>query len=220
MQIALPQPAPTAPRRGRPPTPGLREKILRAAEVMFARRDYHEVQIDDVAEACGVGKGTVYRYFPSKQQLFLAVMFDGIERLRLELDAAARMAESPAQRIRRIVHRTLAFFWNRRFFFSLIHRSEHKMTGEAREWFRHRTALSRVVEETLETAVAAGHIRRIDTRIAAEILFGMMRGVNRYRAEGDRLEDLVATVVEVFMCGVGTPAGRRIAARRRPPRRR
>src|SRR5919201_2390241 len=89
-------------RRGRPPTPGLRQRILRAAEGIFARRDYHEVQMDDVVEASGVGKGTLYRYFPSKQDLFLAVMFDGIQRLRLELEGAARAEESPARRIRGI----------------------------------------------------------------------------------------------------------------------
>src|SRR2546426_5127993 len=40
--------------------------------------------------------------------------------------------------------------------------------------------------EALENAMAAGHIRRIDARIATEMLFGMMRGVNRYRAKDDR----------------------------------
>src|SRR5216110_1286151 len=129
--MSAPLSHPTFPRRrrGRPPTPGLRQRILRAAEGIFARRDYHEVQMDDVVEACGVGKGTLYRYFPSKQDLFLAVMFDGIQRLRAELETVAGAEESPAKRIRGIVHRTLAFFWDRRFFFSLIHRGEHKMAA-------------------------------------------------------------------------------------------
>ena len=218
MHTAIQQTPSSPPRRGRPPTPGLRQRLLRAAEEIFERRDYHEVQMDDVAEACGVGKGTLYRYFPSKQTLFLAVMFDGIQRLRVELEAATRAEKSPAKRIRRIVHHTLAFFWDRRFFFSLIHRGEHKMATEAREWLRHRADLVRVVEEALAAAVAAGHVRRVDTRIATEMLLGMMRGVNRYRVEGDRLEHLVDAVVDVFMCGVGTPAGRRIVARRRRER--
>src|SRR5437667_12086135 len=197
MSAPLSQPAFPRPRRGRPPTPGLRDRILRAAETIFARRDYHEVQMDDVVEACGVGKGTLYRYFTSKQRLYFAVMFDGIQRLRVELEAAVGTEEPPAQKVRRIVHRTLAFFWDRRFFFSLIHRSEHKVTGEAREWLRYRAALSRVIRETLEAAVAAGHIRRIDTRIATEMLLGMMRGVNRYRADGDRLGDRVPAAADV-----------------------
>src|SRR5207247_3634929 len=99
METALPQRPPAPPRRGRPPTPGLREKILRAAESIFARRDYHEVQMDDVVHACGVGKGTVYRYFPSKQALYLAVMFEGIEQLRVALEAAVRTDAPPARQI-------------------------------------------------------------------------------------------------------------------------
>jgi AcrR family transcriptional regulator len=166
--------------------------------------------MDDIVEASGVGKGTLYRYFPSKQALFLAVTFEGIERLRHELEAAVRPAEPPALKVRRIVHRTLAHFWDRRFFFSLIHRSEHKPDGEARQWLRHREALAQIVQKALADAIAAGHIRRVNTRIATEILLGMMRGVNRYRTAEDRLEDLVDAVVEVFMCGLGTPTGRRV----------
>jgi AcrR family transcriptional regulator len=166
-----------------------------------------------VVEACGVGKGTVYRYFPSKQALYLAVMFEGIEQLRVALEAAVRIDEPPASQIRRIVHRTLSYFWDRRFFFSLIHRNEHKPDGEAREWFRHREALAGVVQETLQAAMAAGHLRRVDPRIATEMLFGMIRGVNRYRTEDDRIDDLATAVVDAFLCGLGTPAGRRIAAR-------
>jgi len=77
------RPVPT-PRRGRPPMAGLRQNILQAAEMIFTQHDYHEVLMEDVAQACGVGKGTLYRYFPSKHELYLAVMFGGIERLRDE----------------------------------------------------------------------------------------------------------------------------------------
>jgi hypothetical protein len=137
---------------------------------------------------------------------------DKLERLRAELAAAVGTSEPAARKIRGIVHRTLAHFWDRRFFFSLIHQNEHKPDGEAREWFRHRQVLSRLVQEALENAMAAGHIRRIDARIATEMLFGMMRGVNRYRAKDDRLEDVVTAVVDIFMRGVGTPAGRQVLA--------
>jgi len=58
-------PEAAAPTPGPPAHPGLREDILRAAETIFTRRDYTRWQMDDVAEACGVGKGTLYRYFPA-----------------------------------------------------------------------------------------------------------------------------------------------------------
>src|SRR5881628_3729722 len=129
-------------RRGRPPIAGLRDSILRAAETAFTRQDYHEVQMDQVAEACGVGKGTLYRHFPSKRALYLGVMFEGIARLRAELEALLATDDLPVEKIERIVRHTLAYFWDRRFFFALIQQHEHRRDGE-HEWLRHRAQLSR-----------------------------------------------------------------------------
>ncbi|HEY2388571.1 MAG TPA: TetR/AcrR family transcriptional regulator [Candidatus Binatia bacterium] len=201
-------------RRGRPPIPGLRDSILREAETIFERHDFHEVQMDDVAAACRVGKGTVYRHFRSKRDLYLAITFGGIGRLRAELEAALEEHDSPARRVERIVRGTLTFFWDRRFFFALIHRQEYRSDADAREWMRQRAQLSALIAGTLARAMAAGHVRRIDCRLGAEMLLGMIRGVNRYRAREDHLDHLVATVVDVFMRGVGTPSGRRVLAGR------
>ena len=198
-------------RRGRPPIAGLRASILRAAESVFTLHDYDEVQMGQVADACRVGKGTLYRHFPSKRALFLAVTLEGIARLRAELEAKLEIDGSPARKVARIVRHTLAYFWNWRFSLALIHQREHRRDGE-REWRRHREQLSRLVRRTLEQAIAAGQVRRVNARIAAEMLLSMIRVASRYRARGDRLEDLVAGVVDVFMHGVATPAGRRVLA--------
>ncbi len=213
MSQVLPQ-AP-ARSRGRPPIPGLRQDILGAAEDIFAQRDFHEVQMDEVAAACGIGKGTLYRYFGSKRDLYLAVMFEGVARLRAELEAALDTNDAPARRIEGVVRRTLQHFWDRRSFFALIHRHEPKRDADARQWQRQREQLSAVFQGTIDAAIAAGHLRPGNSRIATELLLGMIRGVNRYRRADDSLEDLVAAVVDVFMGGVGTPAGRRVLARKR-----
>ncbi len=183
------------------------------------RHDYHEVLMDDVAQKCGVGKGTLYRYFPSKRELYLAVTFEGIEQLRHDLQAAVDAQATPARKIECMVRCILAHFWDRRFFFALIHRDEHKPEDpDGREWRRRRADLARIVRRTLEAAIAAGHLRQLDPHIAAEMLLGMLRGVNRYRTRHDTLDDLVAAVVNVFLCGMATTAGRRFAGngRRRP----
>lgn len=195
---------------------GLRQNILQAAEAIFTQHEYHEVLMEDVAQACGVGKGTLYRYFPSKHELYLAVMFEGIERLRDEMEAAVDRQAAPAQKIECLVRCILQHFWDRRFFFALIHRNEHKAEDpEGREWLRRRAEIAALVERTLEEAMTAGYVRRTAPRIAAEMLLGMLRGVNRYRTRQDTLDDLVAEVVDVFLCGMATVAGRRAEAGRR-----
>ena len=115
-----------------------------AAEVIFTHHDYHEVLMEDVARACGVGKGTLYRYFPSKRDLYVAVMFEGIEHLHDELQVVIDTPATPARKIERLVRCILAHFWDRRFFFALIHRNEHKPDDpDNREWLQRRTELSR-----------------------------------------------------------------------------
>jgi TetR/AcrR family fatty acid metabolism transcriptional regulator len=196
-------------RRGRPPIAGVRQDILRAAEVIFTRRDFHEVLMEDVAQECGVGKGTLYRYFPSKRDLYLDVMFEGIESLRDDLRAALARPGAPVAKIECIVRCILSHFWNRRFFFALIHRNEHKPEDPAaREWLRRRAEIVDIVQHTLEQAVAAGRMRSMNPRIAAEMLLGMVRGVNRYRSRHDTLEDLVAAIVDVFWRGAAVEPAR------------
>jgi len=46
-----------------------REIILKAVEEVIKTKRFHEVKMDDVAKQAGVGKGTIYRYFPNKDEL-------------------------------------------------------------------------------------------------------------------------------------------------------
>jgi AcrR family transcriptional regulator len=149
----------------------------------------------------------------ASEALYLAVTFDGIERLRDEIAAAVAAAGSATQAIEDVVRRTLGFFWDRRGFFALIHRPELAPDADVREWFAQRAALTRLVEDTVARAITDGDLWPVDPRIATEMLFGMMRAVNRYRTPVDGFETLVQTVVDAFLGGVATPAGqRRIAA--------
>jgi AcrR family transcriptional regulator len=76
---------PPAPRkRGRPPSPASRERILDAALRLFAEQGYADTSVADVQSACGLssGSGALYKHFPSKQALLEA----GIERELVHLE--------------------------------------------------------------------------------------------------------------------------------------
>ena len=79
-------------------------QIIHHASVVFARKGYNATKIDDVAASAGIGKGTVYEYFNSKQDLFLAVFdayikqyFDALQAQTRRPSASAfpRSARSP-----------------------------------------------------------------------------------------------------------------------------
>jgi TetR/AcrR family transcriptional regulator, repressor of fatR-cypB operon len=72
-------------RRGRPRVGDKRRLILDAALRMFAERGYHGTSVPEVAEAAGIGVGTMYRYFDNKDALVNEVYRDAKLRLRAAL---------------------------------------------------------------------------------------------------------------------------------------
>lgn len=177
--------------------------------------------MDDVARASGVGKGTVYRYFPGKGELYTALMFEGMEQLRRDLAEAVQAPGEPIEKLERVVRRSLEHMWPRRFVLALLHRKEHtRSRADAREWQRHRARLSGVIEGAIEEAIAAGQVRALDARLCSEMLLGMLRGADRHRGPGDGLDAVLDAVLGLFLGGAATPEGRRVfeAARRRRSR--
>ncbi len=70
-----------------------RERVLEAARRAFAERGY-AVPLDEIAAAAGVGPGTVYRHFPTKEALFEAVSVANVEDLAADARARAE-ADDP-----------------------------------------------------------------------------------------------------------------------------
>ncbi|MCL7488639.1 MAG: TetR/AcrR family transcriptional regulator [Desulfobulbaceae bacterium] len=62
-----------------------REAILAAALQLFTRKGYENTSIDELARRAGIGKGTIYSYFQSKSQIFLAFCEEQLEYVYNEL---------------------------------------------------------------------------------------------------------------------------------------
>jgi AcrR family transcriptional regulator len=74
---------------------GAGERILSTATVLFARFGYNGVSTRDVASAAHVNEVTVYRHYPRKHDLYLAVLESELQQLRFRGDLLARIAEAP-----------------------------------------------------------------------------------------------------------------------------
>ncbi len=75
-----------------------RTKILEAAVQVFAQKGYHETRVDDIVAESKTSKGSVYFYFPSKQDIFLGLIdtFSGLLESRLN-DAIQKEAHGIQQ---------------------------------------------------------------------------------------------------------------------------
>lgn len=64
-------------------------RIVEAAREIFAERPYDRVKVEAIAERAGVGKGTIYEYFVSKEELVAVILEAGFQQYFMTLAAAA-----------------------------------------------------------------------------------------------------------------------------------
>jgi AcrR family transcriptional regulator len=82
-----------------------RAQVIDAASALAADGGYDAVQMRDVADRAGVALGTLYRYFPSKDQLLVATLVESASDLRERLAQKPPRGETAAERIIDILRR-------------------------------------------------------------------------------------------------------------------
>ena len=83
--------------------------ILDAADRLLARYGYRKMTMDDIAQEVGIGKGTIYLHFKSKEEIALARVDRIVDRLNERLRAIADSNGSAAARLRRMLLERVLF---------------------------------------------------------------------------------------------------------------
>jgi AcrR family transcriptional regulator len=188
---------------GRQKSDEKRDEILAAAEKEFARRDFHLVLMDEVAARAGVGKGTLYRYFPTKDELFLATVLRGLDESHGEFLRVFDQ-DAPLERIlETAVARMLGYFSGRAPLLTLLQRYEDRLPrSETEAWQRRREEALAAIVGALERAERGGRVRRMDATIAAEMLLGMVRTAVHHPRKGLSAASMAHEIVALFLNGV------------------
>ena len=154
-----------------------RADILRAAADLFGRRGYGSVQVDDVARAAGVGKPTLYRYFASKEELFLQVFGDALEGLEADLDAIRRREGSQRAALTAMLERLVDVLAGQMVSLRLLTGEQPELADRWRTLFRGRR---RPILDALRAVIVAGiegdEFRPVDPGVVPALLLGMIRG--------------------------------------------
>jgi AcrR family transcriptional regulator len=85
-----------------------RQRILTAGLDAFASRGFDNCTIDEIARAAGVGKGTVYNYFRTKEDLVVSFMVDMERQMQAEATALAQARGSVASILSRFIEAQMA----------------------------------------------------------------------------------------------------------------
>jgi AcrR family transcriptional regulator len=184
-----------------------RQRILAAATAVFAERDFHQVLVSEVASRAGVGKGTVYLYFPTKDHLHRGALEASLERVAGEVQRAADADAPPGVVLHDIVVAILRFFWRRPHLLTVVQRYEQRNARRARE--RRQQVVDAVERALARHRLGGGGAAR---HLAATFLLGMARAGILEHGSDDRPEAVAARIVDVFLHGIGASTRRQRGA--------
>lgn len=155
------------------------DRILDAAARLFGSYRFHEVRMEDIAAEADVGKGTLYRYFGDKEELYTALVTRASDQFLDRLARAAEQGGSARARLTAVVEAVLQFFDEQPSLFDLIQRTE-VLQGPDFPWRQTRDQIFRLVGGLFELGMARGEFMVEDPEIARLMLLGGLRGVIRF----------------------------------------
>src|SRR5437773_2432752 len=125
--------------------------MLEAAGKLFGTRRFHEVRMEDVASEADVSKGTLYRYFRDKEEMYLALLARASRQFVHELRTRAEAARTARARLIAMVEAIIEFFDGQPHLFDLIQRAEiRRELGAAFPWQQARDETIRLVQDSFE----------------------------------------------------------------------
>ena len=171
--------------------------------------------LDEVAQLAGVAKGTLYRYFENKAELYVALLAEGGAVFQERLTEAARAGQSAADRIREL-GRFYVDHWtrNREYFQIFWALDNQEVIGDlpesvVQEITKLWQSCLKILAATVQDGVDSGEFARCDSWEVANILWTMANGLiqTEHTAPRRKLRDrpmdqVFRDMVEIFLRGM------------------
>ena len=142
-------------------------RIIAAARSLFVVSSYADVTTDMIAQAAEVTKGGLYHHFPSKEQLYLSMMLDDLDRKRQLFELATTAPGTCRNRLARLTKDFLELPHEERELTRLVRRDINTFSGNERDLLvrAYQRALPEQVETIIRKGIDAGELAPGDARI-------------------------------------------------------
>lgn len=185
-----------------------REEILDAAARLFAKHGYRNTDMDYVAQALDIAKGTIYRYFPSKEELFLAAADRGMRRASEFVDASLDPAAEPLERMTQGMRAYLTFFRNNPQFVELFIQERAEFRDRPQQtYFAYRDRRLAPWREVFRSLIAAGRVRELPPDRIVAVISNLVYGTmftNYFTGQHEPAEQQAAEIMDIVLNGLLT----------------
>jgi len=156
-----------------------REEILSAARRIFSERGFAGATLDEIAVAAEFGKGTIYNYFSSKEELFVSVILSGMGRFRQFVEEAVAAKSSSTEKIEAFVDASFEFFEMHHHLFSILELERYNLARSLNEemferFCKQETELHDFLHQIFEKGIQKREFRKLNSQKLSESLFGLI----------------------------------------------
>jgi AcrR family transcriptional regulator len=185
-----------------------RHAIVDTSAQVFARNGYHATGINELCAANELGKGALYHYIGSKEELLAAIHDRVMDEVMLGAERVAASGGTPSAQLAAlgeelldVIHRYPDHVW------VFLHEFP-ALTGDRAATFRKRRAqYEQRVEAVLRDGVKSGEFRELDPWLTARAWFGMHNYTYLWLKTGGRLSarDVAKPFADLFIHGIEKP---------------
>jgi AcrR family transcriptional regulator len=185
-------------------------EILDAARSEFASKGFSNATVDGIADRAGIAKGTVYLYFPSKTELFFALLRQGVLELYENVRQEVGAAPDPRSKLRAFLHARLAYCSRNRDFFRIYYteflRTQARFANHSPEFHALYEQQAHLIESILEAGIHSKQFRALDVPTVARLIFEVVRAAVAEHVLGSSdkaVEETTHVTLDLILGGIG-----------------
>jgi AcrR family transcriptional regulator len=186
-----------------------RQRIIRerAAE-LFAAYGYRQTSMQDIGEASGVMKGTLYHFYKTKELLLCDILRQAIDPPQREMDEIVQMPIGEADKLERLIAALVRYHRDLRPYMVTFTREDLESVQDPElrsDLEKRQRRFERTWEDAVRAAIEAGAIRSdLDHRLVAFGIIGMINWMFQWYSPTGRLsaDDIAATFAAIVLEGL------------------
>jgi len=184
-----------------------RTDILESAKEIFSIAGFHKADMNEIAKRANVAKGTVYLYFPSKKELFVEIIKDGIEKISNTISEEVAKIDDSVGKIKTAISTYMLFFKNHQALYRiLLHPDLDLMDDVVKTMKDIKLTKLPQLAEALKRGIEEKQIKNIDEKSLSYMILGMT-DLLLYQwlsnnEDGEPIEKKIEQIIDVLFNGI------------------
>jgi AcrR family transcriptional regulator len=180
-----------------------RHEIFHSSVTLILKQGFAGSSMQEIARAAGIGKSTLYDYFPTKDHVLLFVFEEELDLLQEQAEGIAAQAGLVEEKLIRILEAQLENLHKNKNFFSELSLQVMQLGPAAQaRIMKKRYAYQDLLRGVLEQGVLEGAFRPINTRLATRALLSIMEGMVYTTRPTGTPREMLADALDMFMHGI------------------